>query len=150
MNYKIGRFEANNELFIHYTYMWNITNIQKLGLRQSADGLMGRGIYCCKAVDLTTREEIVKFLCDEIDWLKVSNFLPHKEHTSQLARDLIHPLYIEYTGPYLYGEENDGGFSDIAGFVLIPKIAIQPNRLIIGCPVDSGIEPEFIKGMREL
>jgi hypothetical protein len=146
MNYKISRLEAKNELFIHFTYLWNIQNIQKEGLRQSQDGLMGWGIYCCRADDKMVRDEIVEFLSEEIDWRKVTKNFPGQAHSRALARSLIHLLYIEYTGPYLYGEENKAGFSEVTGFVLIPKYSIKPNHLIIGCPVDSGIEPDLLAG----
>jgi hypothetical protein len=110
MSYKISRLEANKELFIHFTYLWNIHSIQKEGLRQSLDGLMGRGIYCCRANDHTTCDEIVELMSEEIDWRKVTQYFPGKAHSITVARSLIHPLYIEYTGPYLYGEETKPAF----------------------------------------
>ncbi|RUS44919.1 hypothetical protein [Cohnella sp. AR92] len=145
MTYKMSRLMAQNERFVHYTYLWSLADIQKDGIRQSLDGMMGPGIYCCRFGDEKTCQEIVEFLTEEINWADVAARYPEAQHTREVAKSLIHPVYFEHTGQYMLGEENTGGYSDIAGHVVIPQYAILPNKLIIGCPVDSGIEPQFME-----
>ncbi|SDO17716.1 hypothetical protein SAMN04487897_109111 [Paenibacillus sp. yr247] len=144
MAYVYSSHHACKERFVHYTYLWNIRGICTHGLRQASDGLMGPGIYCCRVNDKPTCEEIIELLSEEIDWNKATEYVKEREFTSESARSLIHPIYYEYMGPYLLGEENPQGFSDIAGYVLIPRIALIPSQLVIGCPVDSGIVPSFL------
>lgn len=49
--FKISLLVTEDETFIHLTYIWNIESIRSFGLKSSRDGLMGDGIYCCRAND---------------------------------------------------------------------------------------------------
>jgi len=99
----VSKLNAVSEMFVHYTYFWYIRSIQVLGLLPSEDGHMGNGIYCCRANDQATCNNL---LAKDLDWVLADKHFPSKGRTIEAAMDYIHPIYFEYSGSYFIREQD--------------------------------------------
>lgn len=117
---------AQEQLFVHYTYKWNLKDILQKGLLPSTTGHIvisdndGEGLYCVIYEDIVA-QSMVEQLMEEVNWNKVYEFLNVDEcdfEFIELSKYVV-KLVFRYSGEYYIATEDEYPFV-LKGYVLIP------------------------------
>lgn len=127
MNQAIVKKTAEEQLFIHYTYKWNLNNIHEKGLLPSSTGQIviddndGEGLYCVTYADTEAQSNVEQLMEEEVNWHKVYGFLNLDEDEYEyieLSKYVV-KIVFRYSGDYYIATKDNYPFL-LKGYVLIP------------------------------